>query len=491
MNKYQCPHCAAPFEDERDLTGIKVQCYKCEAKFIIQACQEDHLVEVQPTQVVKNKVRPKKPIPTKKKNSTKKIVLSLIFLLVSSTSVYFFLLKKDSNPRSIKAQSGNPITTNVAPMKPQLSKSLTDTCKFYDYIRSESGFYLDSYGRKSGLEDKRISSASTGIGLIALAISHEIDIDPNAKEKIIKTLKSCLNKTPGIKLERNANGLYRHWFNKDNGETMWNSEFSTIDTALLVAGATICRNTFTQNSNIQNLTQELWDSINWESSRMDTFAFALTQGQDGTNSGRTKLFNEYLLLSDYVSYSLDEKPIEIDQNWTRSTYRDHSVLSDRRKAQLPLFTFQFPLYLSPYRIASDQFIKESLKAAELDRQWWFDQSKQKLLWGSSAGAGFKGYSVDSSQENHDMIAHFPAILGFAPFDKEIIPEALEALKTHPQAYFSVDDLTIPWRTSTLDPKWSPRAVQGIDLCPLLFGLAALHPDVGLEFFEEKTKLNYK
>ena len=90
-----------------------------------------------------------------------------------------------------------------------------------------------------------------------------------------------------------------------------------------------------------------------------------------------------------------------------------------------------------------------------------------------------------------MIAHFPAILGYAPFDKKIVKEAYQALKTHPDAYFILNEMRIPWRTSIKDPQWKPRAVQGIDLSPLLFGLAALHPDIGLQFFEEKTKLNYK
>ncbi|MDD7986293.1 hypothetical protein PQO01_15185 [Lentisphaera marina] len=487
MNKYQCPHCAAPFEDELDLSGRKVQCYKCGEKFIISAPLKK--ADTKSTDSERLITSPEKQETITRQGGHKiKIICLLIFFAISATSLFIFKYKNEVTVTINDTQSKS-LSTNK--MDPVLYKQLIDTYKFYDYIRSDSGFYLDSYNRKSGLEDKRISSASTGIGLASLAIAHELNIDSQAEEKVIKTLKACLNKSPNIKLERNLNGLYRHWFDKDTGQTMWNSEFSTIDTALLVAGATICRNTFTDNQVIQQLSQELWSSINWESTRIDPYTFSLTQSTNGRNSGKTKIFNEYLLLSDYVSYANQEPYLKINPQWTRSSYGNNAVLSDRKHAKLPLFTFQFPLYLSPYRISSDIFIKESLKAAEVDRDWWQKQSKQNGIWGSSAGTGLKGYSVNATEENHDMIAHLPAMYGFAPFDKEMAEEALMSSKLYPSAIFKLNEMHIPWRISFEDRAWQPRAVQGIDLSPLLFGLASMHPELGLDFFRQKTKLNYK
>ena len=183
--------------------------------------------------------------------------------------------------------------------------------------------------------------------------------------------------------------------------------------------------------------------------------------------------------------------MKITDKWTRSEYHNLAVLSDRKNAKLPLFTFQFPLYLSPYRINSKSFIKECVKAAAVDRHWWHKESNQNVLWGSSAGAGLKGYSVDATEENEDLIAHIPSMYGVAPFNKNIEKEVIRAIKKQPEVYFSIDEIMIPWRRSVLHPNWKPKAVQGIDLSPLLFGLAALHPQLGIRFFEEKTQLTYK
>jgi hypothetical protein len=486
MNTYHFPYSAVQFNDQVDLTGRKVQCYQCEKKFIISPELINQVI-TSPNKSAKSNEAKQKPLP-KKYYIIK--YFSFFVVLILLMAIPFFIIKSNKTVSSTQQAFANQQVNDIN-MDPSLFKTLVDTYKFYDLIRSESGFYLDSYNVKSGLKDTRISSASTGIGLVSLAIAHELGIDSNAEDKVIKTLQSCLNKTPGIKLERNSNGLYRHWFNKDTGETMWNSEFSTIDTALLVAGATFCRNTFKDSPLIQALSQDLWSSINWESTRIDPYTFALIQSAKGENSGKTKIFNEYLLLADYVSYSEDEPYLEIDQKWTRSSYGKEAVLSDRKNSKLPLFTFQFPLYLSPNRISSEDFIKESLKAAEVDRDWWLKQSKQKHIWGSSAGTGLKGYSVDATEENHDMIAHLPAMFGFAPFNKEMAQQASTASKIYPEAIFKLNDIQIPWRVSINNRAWRPKAVQGIDLSPLLFGLASMHPDLGLEFFRDKSKLNYK
>ena len=50
--------------------------------------------------------------------------------------------------------------------------------------------------------------------------------------------------------------------------------------------------------------------------------------------------------------------------------------------------------------------------------WWQDQVKSKGLWGSSAGASLKGYGVDSTEKNPDMIICVPSVAGFLPYSEE-------------------------------------------------------------------------
>jgi len=56
--------------------------------------------------------------------------------------------------------------------------------------------------------------------------------------------------------------------------------------------------------------------------------------------------------------------------------------------------------------------------------------------------------------------------------------------------FSAADYTLPtgekvlWRYSLRDPSWRSPQISGIDISTLLFGLASLHPMLGLQFFKD-------
>ena len=66
------------------------------------------------------------------------------------------------------------------------------------------------------------------------------------------------------------------------------------------------------------------------------------------------MFNEYLLLADFC---FDETPIDVSELKIRAEVEGYKVLSDLDYRPLPLFTFQFPLYLSPIRTKDSGFIK--------------------------------------------------------------------------------------------------------------------------------------
>ncbi len=79
------------------------------------------------------------------------------------------------------------------------------------------------------------SSATTGYGLAALPIGVENGwLNRNqAAARARTTLRFLLNMP-------NERGWLLHFVDKRNGERVWNSEYSSIDTALLIAGALVC-----------------------------------------------------------------------------------------------------------------------------------------------------------------------------------------------------------------------------------------------------------
>ena len=365
------------------------------------------------------------------------------------------------------------------------SKMLESSCNFYDSIRTPNGDYLDLYnGNKPGNSTIKVSSASTGAGLVSLAIAHKIDHDPKAKEKALFTLK-FLNGKKSLKPKRNAHGLFLHFYNYITGESI-NEEFSTIDSALLMSGAIFCKNVF-KDLQISSEVDELWKSIQWDKFRIDTMHYYLTEDKNGKGLGKTRMFNEYILLADYCALSMNIPPPKISDKWIRCKAYGFPVLSDLPNRMLPLFTFQFPLYLSPIRTKDKVFLKEALRAAQADKAWWEKEIKVSGIWGSSAGSSNHGYGVDATGKNHYRIVHAPSVLGFAPFKDEYKKDFEKILRDYPEIIQTEDKWSIAWRHSIKYPDWPARTIQAIDASPLLYGLAAMNPKLGFKFFQVNSQ----
>ena len=84
------------------------------------------------------------------------------------------------------------------------------------------------------------SIAATGFGLTALCIAAEREwITPQqARERTHNTLRFFANKA------FQERGWFYHWLDAKTGERRWNSEVSSIDTALLLAGVLTARQYF-------------------------------------------------------------------------------------------------------------------------------------------------------------------------------------------------------------------------------------------------------
>ena len=86
------------------------------------------------------------------------------------------------------------------------------------------------------------------MGLVSLTIAHELKILPNAEERTIKTLETMNGLTHGFNPAKNKiNGFFRHFIDMKTGERAWNSEYSSIDTAILIAGALFSKTYFSNN----------------------------------------------------------------------------------------------------------------------------------------------------------------------------------------------------------------------------------------------------
>ena len=106
-------------------------------------------------------------------------------------------------------------------------------------------------------EDHRdvASIAATGFGLTALCIGSERGwiIRKEARERTRTTLSFFANQA------FHEHGWFYHWLDAKSGERRWNSEVSSIDTALLLAGVLTVRQYFQDDKKIVDLATKIYE----------------------------------------------------------------------------------------------------------------------------------------------------------------------------------------------------------------------------------------
>ena len=60
----------------------------------------------------------------------------------------------------------------------------------------------------------------------------------------------------------NHRGFFYHWANINTGERLWDSEVSSVDTAILLCGVLTCREHF-EHSEISDLAYDIFNRVDW------------------------------------------------------------------------------------------------------------------------------------------------------------------------------------------------------------------------------------
>ena len=103
------------------------------------------------------------------------------------------------------------------------------------------------------------SIAATGFGLTALCIAAERNwiTSAQARDLTRNTLRFFADKA------FQEHGWFYHWMDAKTGERRWNSEVSSIDTALLLAGVLTARQYFRDDREIVALANKIYDRVDF------------------------------------------------------------------------------------------------------------------------------------------------------------------------------------------------------------------------------------
>ena len=210
----------------------------------------------------------------------------------------------------------------------------------------------------------------------------------------MNTLRYLWKKLP------NHRGFFYHWANIATGERLWDSEVSSIDTAILLCGVLACREYF-QHSEISELAYEIFNRADWNWLSEDTPL--LPHGwrpETGFLQYRWDNYNEmmmmYLLGMGSTSHPL---PADAWNAFKRTTFEYDGIRYIGSFA--PLFVHQYSQAWFDFRNKHDRYtdyFRNSVVATDVHRRFCLDLAKQfpdysDDLWGVTASDSSRGYAI--------------------------------------------------------------------------------------------------
>ncbi len=392
--------------------------------------------------------------------------------------------------------------------------------EFWKAMRSEKSGAYCSHMELVGEENTRGSVANAGWGLMSVCVADAMGWEENAEALVIQTLESFAGENPKFDPPVNGTGTFKHFFDVHTGKAN-GSNYSTIDTDILLAGALFTKRYFYKNKEIKRLVDKLWDSTNQESF-IDDYSFKkgginLILDKEGNQiiepNGKPKRgikpYNEYMIIGSLAKNQAIERKLKNSKAVTAwdNTYGDVSSLKtysyagqvetlagggrDRFPTQ---FIHIFNYFLCHEFSDSPEYVKYFKNAGAIDRMWWQSlglKERTPYEFGVSAGAGLtKGYSIDHLGQprdihgNPDLIASPNTMAGFSPVFPKMGRALVYVYKNRPRAIYTIPgtDIELLWRYSFRYPDWRAIKIHGVDYSTMIFGMAALPEFLGPEFF---------
>jgi hypothetical protein len=267
---------------------------------------------------------------------------------------------------------------------------------FWEQANPETGMVRDRCNVRTPSTSAVSSIAATGFGLTALCIGNKRGFVPyaDARARALATLRFLWTKLPQHR------GFYYHWADTNTGERLWESEVSSVDTAILLCGVLTCREYF-HYAEITDLAYKIYSRVDWNWLSEDTPL--LPHGwtpESGFLPYRWDDYSEmmmmYLLGLGSPTHSL--KPETWDA-WNRTTFEFDGIRYIGSFA--PLFIHQYSQAWFDFRGKRDRYadyFQNSILATDVHRRFCLQLAKRfpdysDDLWGITASDSVKGYAI--------------------------------------------------------------------------------------------------
>ena len=265
---------------------------------------------------------------------------------------------------------------------------------FWTQAHPETGIVLDRCHAREPVTSDLGSIAATGFGLTALCIGVKRGyvVRSEAEARAVNTLRFLWKKLP------NHRGFFYHFGNINTGERLWDSEVSSVDTAILLCGILTCRQHFI-HSEISELALEIFNRVDWNWLSEDTPILPHGWTPEGGFlqyrwGDYSEMMMMYLLGLGSSSHAL---PPEAWNAWKRTTFEYDGIRYIGSFA--PLFIHQYSQAWFDFRGKRDRYanyFQNSVLATDAHRRFCLDMAAEfpdysDDLWGITASDSQKGY----------------------------------------------------------------------------------------------------
>ncbi|HET9406118.1 MAG TPA: glucoamylase family protein [Candidatus Sulfotelmatobacter sp.] len=300
---------------------------------------------------------------------------------------------------------------------------------FWEQASPATGLVKDRANVKTADTGTVASVAATGFGLTALCIGDQRGFisKREALDRLFVTLRFLWKKVP------NHRGFFYHFADINTGERVWDSEVSSVDTAILLCGILTCREHF-RHPDVAQLANLIFSRVDWTWLSEDTSL--LPHGwtpEVGFLPYRWDYYSELMMMY-LLGLGSSEHPLpkEAWAAWKRLTFEYDGLRYIGSFA--PLFVHQYSQAWFDFRGKRDQYadyFQNSIIATEVHRRFCVELGKQfpdysDDLWGITASDSEHGYVIWGGP---------PA---FGPIDGTVVPSATGgSLPFLPEATFRV------------------------------------------------------
>jgi hypothetical protein len=256
------------------------------------------------------------------------------------------------------------------------------------------------------------SIAATGFGLTAICIGaeHQWIERTDARVRIQSALRFFADRAP------NEHGWFYHWMDYRTGERRWQSEISSIDTALLLAGVLTARQCFREDAEIVRLATKIYDRVDFKW-MLNGDPLLLSHGwkpETGFLRPRWDTFSEDTILY-ILAIGSRTHPIS-PRSWyalwrDRYRYEGYSYFTS---IGVPLFMHQYAHAWIDFRqrreVKGDRidYFENSIAATLAHRAFCINLAREfpgysPNMWGITASDSAKGYAVWGGPPNDPQI----------------------------------------------------------------------------------------